>query len=517
MIPRGGDRDESGVLVIYTGGTIGSRPNQLGDPESPQVVVPWEELRAGMPAIDGLGFSVDCVSLSEPLDSCNVGPAEWQFMARAVADNYQRYAGFVILHGTDTMVYTASVLSFMLRNLGKPVVLTGAQRSALVDVRNDATQNLISALRIAQRRAESIPLVPEVCICFGTALYRGNRTIKRDTSGYEAYDSPNLEPIGEVGDRIIINPRLVRPLPVQPFRPRFELDTNVLPIFISPGIQDTEMVSRQLETPGVRAVVVMGFGSGNIPTSPAFLDLFRRARERGVLLAIVSQCRRGPAELGIYETSAELLETGFVAASDLGFEAAVCKLMVLLGQADVTVEDVELEYQRAIAGEQSESVHLTRFGPDSGGTATAGADGRLRLRAVPIVGMWDPGRVERALLRLRGARLDGQKTPERLSDSAMPERGVLVTSGTDAVDVRVFVNLDPGAEPDEQSPSFAGAFRRYASGPRRSLLVLDIAGAVRSSVRAGERVSVTIIVDTPGASLTWERAEIAVMVRETDL
>jgi L-asparaginase len=515
--------DGSGVLVIYTGGTIGSKPNQPGDPESPQVVVPWEELRAGMPEVDRIGFPVDCMSLPTPLDSCNVGPAEWKFMAKAVADNYDDYAGFVILHGTDTMVYTAAILSFMLRNLGKPVVITGAQRSALVDVRNDASQNFIAALRIAQHAKEAIPLVPEVCICFGTALYRGNRTVKRDTSGYNAYDSPNLEALGEVGDRIIINPRLVKPAPDQPFQPRLTLDTNVLPIFISPGIQDTEMVARQLATPGLRAVVVMAFGSGNIPTREDFLDLFRKAHESGVLLADVSQCPRGPVELGVYETSAALLEAGFVAASDLSYEAAICKLMALLGQPDVELPDVEVAYQQALAGEQSESLHLTRFGRDSGGKATSSLDGRVRLKAVQVEGQWSPARVERALLRLRGACFEGvTASPTSPEVGATP--GSLRLKGPESptatsmpVDLRVFVNLDPNGVPNEKSPNFAGHFHRYPTGSDTMLLVLDIAPAVRASVRPGERISITVFVDTPGASLRWEQTELAVFVRETDL
>lgn len=511
-----------GVLVIYTGGTIGSKPNQPGDPESPQVVVEWEELRAGMPEIERIGFQVDCVSLKPPLDSCNVGPKEWLFMAQAVADNYHDYNGFVILHGTDTLAYTAAVLSFMLKNLAKPVVITGAQRSALVDVRNDASQNFIAALRIAQHEQEGMSIIPEVCVCFGTSILRGNRTVKQDTSGFAAYDSPNLEPLGEVGDRIIVNPRIVRAMPTQPFQPRLRLNTLVLPIFISPGIQDTDMVAGQLQTPGLRGAVVMAFGSGNIPTKPEFLDIFRKAREeKGVILVDVSQCRRGPVELGIYETSAALLEAGFVAASDLGYEAAICKLMVLLGDPDVSVDEVEIEYQQAIAGEQSESLNLTRFGPESGGMATSGLDGRFRFRAVQLVGQWQPERIERALLRLRGAAFDGVSsgTPQSSSGAETGSLRVRPSTGpagppSSPVDLRVFVNLDPDQPPVESSPTFAGHFRRYPSVGDSMLLVLDIARAVRASVRAGERISVTIFVDTPGVSLKWESAELGLFVRD---
>ena len=190
-----------GVLVIYTGGTIGSRPRDIEDPESPQVVVPWEVLEEGTPELKKVKdrFPVDCVSI-KPLDSCNVGPEEWREMGKIVFDNHDKYEGFVILHGTDTMVYSASALSFMLQNLQKPVIFTGAQRSALVDIRNDATQNLLTAIELANPVFYNRPSLPEACIYFGGKLMRGNRTIKRDTSGYETYESPNYAHLAEVGD-----------------------------------------------------------------------------------------------------------------------------------------------------------------------------------------------------------------------------------------------------------------------------------------------------------------------------
>jgi len=195
-----------GVLVIYTGGTIGSKPRDP-DPDSPQVVVPWGELQNATPELVKLiqrGLRIECESI-EPLDSCNIGPKAWQQIAGIIRDHYDEYEGFVILHGTDTMVYTASALSFMLRELGKPVILTGAQRSAMVDVRNDATQNFITSVLLAAPLFSKVPVVPEVCIYFGGKLLRGNRTIKRDTAGYDAYESPNLPPLGEVGDKIVIH------------------------------------------------------------------------------------------------------------------------------------------------------------------------------------------------------------------------------------------------------------------------------------------------------------------------
>lgn len=485
---------QPGVLVIYTGGTIGSKPRDP-DPDSPQVVVPWEVLRGGTPEVDEVPFVVDCHAM-EPRDSCNVDPAYWQEMAEVIAGNYNRYAGFVVLHGTDTMVYTACALSFMLRNLGKPVVLTGAQRSRLVSIRNDATQNFLTALEIANPGLSNLPVVPEVCILFGGRLWRGNRAVKRDASGYEAYETPNLEPLGEVGDRIVINERVIRPLPApgKSFNLRKALDTNVFPIFISPGIQETNIAESVLATDRLRAAVVMSFGAGNIPTRPEFVDTFRKARERGIIVANVTQCPRGPVEQGLYETSAELLEAGFVAADDITVEAAVTKLMVLLGDDDLRVDQVEHEFQRSLAGEQSVSLLVTSY-PDSDGRV--GDDpGEHRIRGMLTEGRLASERTSRALLRLWDAEVTAPDP-----------------QNTTPVEFRVFLNLDKGAVADDRAPNFGGRFRRWPT-QRPGITMFDVTAAFRSTVEAGERVAFTIFSDTPGASLSWKRAELAVLVRE---
>jgi len=499
-----------GVLVIYTGGTIGSRPRDP-DPDSPQIVVPWAELLAGTPELQQVPFRIDCFEGIPPLDSCNVGPFEWSGMAECIRDNYDDYDGFVILHGTDTMVYTACALSFMLRELGKPVIITGAQRSALVSIRNDATQNLLTALEIANPLASNLPVVPEVCIFFGGKLLRGNRAVKLDTVGYEAYDTPNLPPLGTAGDRIVINERLVRPLPERGrrFNVRTRLDTHVLPIFVSPGIQDTDIAASQLATEGLKAAVVLSFGSGNIPTREEFLDHFRKARgERDVILTDVSQCPRGPVELGIYETSAELLEAGFISAADITVEAAQCKLMALLGDPDATVEDVEWNFQRSLAGEQSVSLYVTVFGDRSGGELTPDAP-QMRVRGVAVSGAFDATRVERALIRLRRARVEAA--------------GNGGNAATEAIGFRAFLNLDEDARPDEDDPSFGGHFTKWPM-ERDGVVMFDVTSAFRSTVRTGERMSFTLIVDgpeeapdRPNGVLTWQAAELAVYVRESDV
>jgi L-asparaginase len=514
---------EAGVLVIYTGGTIGSRPRDPDDPESPQLVVPWAELKARTPELERLPYRVDAYEGIEPLDSCNVAPQQWKEMAECIHDNYTDYNGFVVLHGTDTMVYTACALSFMLRELGKPVVITGAQRSALVADRNDATQNMLTAIEIANPLASvpTLPVVPEVCIFFGGLLLRGNRAVKEDTVSYTAYRTPNLAPLGTAGDRIVINESLLRPMPAaaRRFNIRTSLDTNILPIFISPGIQNTEIAQSQLKTEGLRAAVILSFGSGNIPTDDTFLDAFRVARATNeVLLANVSQCPAGPVELGIYETSAELLEAGFVSAADITIEAAQCKLMALLGDPDAEIEDIERDFQLSLAGEQTTSLHVMRYPTQLKNDETRVRidvdDSRHRLRGVPVPGGVDAAGVERALLRLRR----GQVTAPQKQTGSKPSRRVNqddegVAPLADPVTFRVFLNMADGSLPEETNPAFGGEFRKWPMDSE-GLVVFDISAAFRSTAEAGERLSLTLYVDSPDGALSWESADLALYVHD---
>lgn len=497
----------NGVLVIYTGGTIGSKPRDP-DPDSPQIVVPWEELRAGTLELRRLldaGLRVECEEI-EPLDSCNVGPQEWQQIAGIIERRYTEFDGFVILHGTDTMVYTASALSFMLRELGKPVILTGAQRSALVDVRNDASQNFITAILIAAHSFSKVPVVPEVCIYFGGKLLRGNRSVKRDTAGYDAYESPNIPPLGEVGDRITIDEARVRRLPEsgRRFNVRKSLDTNVTTVLVYPGIQQTDLAKRQLEglaarpsgrPDGLKAAVVMAYGSGNIPTLwPEWLENFRAARDNGMVIATVSQCKRGAVELGIYETSALLLELGFVAASDITLEAALCKLMVLLGDPDLTQEEVEETFQRSLAGEQTSSVFITKYPLRTGSVKTVGETAAARIPGRPLEGGWQPAQVERALLRFRGARLTTSKRPP--------------------VRFSVYMNLDRPEDASKDHPGYAGEFKKEPTDKPDQIILFDVTSVLTALVKPGDRASFTVVLETEGAEFSWESVELAIIARE---
>lgn len=349
------------VLVIYTGGTIGSMPRDPGDPKSPLVTVSWEEFRRRTSSLsprlaDGtvnaryIGFPVDGISL-EPLDSCNIGPDYWVKIARAIAENYDRYAGFVVLHGTDTMVYTASALSLMLENLAKPVVLTGAQLSHLHNIRNDALQNLLTALLIANPGFSNLPLVPEVSVFFGDKLLRGNRARKITASGFNAFSSPDYPDLAWAGERIIVHTSAVRPASPGPLRLRTRLETNVVAVSFFPGIQQGSLLSHILSDNSLRGIVLKTYGMGTVPSDPRVLGPIAAAVRRGVVAVAVTQCFGGRVDLGRYEAGARLLEAGVISGYDITPEAALVKLMVLLGDPELSTEDVRRLFQLDLAGE----------------------------------------------------------------------------------------------------------------------------------------------------------------------
>ena len=403
------DPANKGVLAIYTGGTIGSMPKDKNDPDSPQVVVPWEEFETKTPQLAELGFRVDCWAFDKPLDSCNIGPREWRRMAETIYEYYGKYEGFVIVHGTDTMVYTASALSFMLVNLQKPVIITGAQRAHLFNVRNDALQNLTTALQIANPKASKIPVVPEVCIFFRDKLLRGNRSRKFDASGYAAYDSPNFKPLGIAGDKIHIDDKLILPVPSdKAFYIRRAMETSVIAFDVFPGIQDSDFASRLLKDSKLKGVILRSYGSGNIPTDPKFLHAFEEATKREVVIQNVSQCAYGMVELGIYETSAMLLDLGMASGVDITPEAALTKLMVALGDEDMaSFEDKRNFMQESRAGEQSISIYVARLRNAGDKSALMDAEHACYRLAPqdPLPGQWGTADIEVAALRLYRAQV----------------------------------------------------------------------------------------------------------------
>ncbi len=288
----------------------------------------FREIRDNIPEIVKLGFEVEVHAFNPPMDSSNMHPEIWVELAGIIGARYAEYDGFVILHGSDTMAFTASALSFLLENLGKPVVLTGSQLP-IGEIRTDAKENIITALEIAAARKGGRALVPEVCIYFDYQLFRGNRSKKYNAEKFEAFYSMNYPPLAEAGISIKYHREFILKAPDKPLKVYRQLDSAVSVLKIFPGITPAT-VEAVLGTPGCRAALLETFGSGNATTAPWFIGALKTAIARGLVVVDITQCDGGAVELGRYETSVQLKEIGVISGHDMTFEAALAKLMFLL-------------------------------------------------------------------------------------------------------------------------------------------------------------------------------------------
>ncbi len=313
------------ALIIYTGGTIGMvKDSQTGSLKP----VNFERLQANIPEIEKLDIELDIYTFVNTIDSSNVQPSDWIRLVEVIEKNYDRYDGFVILHGSDTMAYTASALSFMLENLSKPVILTGSQLPIGV-LRTDAKENFITALEIAVLKEFGMNKVSEVCIYFEYHLLKGNRTTKFSSSHFNAFASTNYPALAEAGVQIRFNDAILRKYNGKPTLFHKKLDTNIAILKIFPGMT-LQYVQAILSIPGLKAVVLETFGSGNAPTEDWFLDAIRQAIEKGILVVNVTQCSSGAVVQGKYKTSSDLAQMGVLGGQDITTEAALAKLMFLL-------------------------------------------------------------------------------------------------------------------------------------------------------------------------------------------
>lgn len=338
---------KTSILIIYTGGTIG----MVKDSKS-GVLKPFnfENLFDIIPTLKLFNYDINSYCFDPLMDSSNMNPENWVQIVDVIEKNYESYDGFVVLHGSDTMAYTASALSFMLQNLNKPVILTGSQLPLGV-VRTDGRENILTAIEIAAAKEDETPIVPEVCIYFENQLFRGNRTIKFNAQNFEAFLSPNYPDLAEAGININYNTNAIHKPNFKKLKVFRDLDTNIGILKLYPGISKN-LVEAILNTNDLKAIILETYGSGNALDNLWFLELLETAIKQGLIILNVTQCQVGKVEMGKYETSVRLKEMGVIGGKDITTEAAVTKLMYLLGIIKDT-EKVKGMLKKSITGEMS--------------------------------------------------------------------------------------------------------------------------------------------------------------------
>lgn len=344
---------EQSVLMIYTGGTLGMIFKEQG-----LVPFDFDQILQKIPELKQFECNLSVISFDPLIDSSNVTSSFWLKLLKVLSENYENFDAFVILHGTDTMAYSASVLSFLVENLKKPIVFTGAQLPIGV-IRNDARQNILTAIEIATAQKKNEPVVPEVCILFNNYLLRGNRARKSQSLYFDAFHSDNYPFLAQIGiDIMYQNEYILHPSFEKPTIFHSNLDTNVGVLKIYPGMSP-QFAQQILETPNLKAIVMESFGSGNTPTSSWFLDILKYAQNKNILIVNVSQSVGGRVKQGLYETSRHLSELGVLSGADLTTEAALAKLMFLLGQ-NLPLQQLKDAFFISLRGEMQGEVELSK-------------------------------------------------------------------------------------------------------------------------------------------------------------
>jgi L-asparaginase len=471
------------VLILYTGGTIGMVPRDPSNPASPLHPGEKEEILTYVPRLgekEGIYWEILGLPGYEPLDSSDVKSEHWLKMAETIEDQYSNWDGFVILHGTDTMAYTASALSFLLQNLAKPVVITGSQLP-LSSTRTDARLNLANSLFVAGYKATGLPLVPEVVLCFGSKLLRGNRARKFTTSDLDGFESPNFPPLGHLGEHIQIHSNLIRKAAdneKSPFYAHKGLSMNVMDVGLFPGMQAGPLSSVLLNSE-VAGVVVRTFGAGNAMSDTYILNAFKAAIAKDKIILNITQCFKGMVEMGLYEASSALLEMGVISGLDLTPEAALTKMFWILETE--SGPEVQTQLQISQRGEQSEDLFDVRYGE--------------------LGSSLDPAKIKASYKP--GARPAGQFRKERLKRAILRLSGVKFVAKTDCdFELRVFMNHQAGPETPVTDPRcacvFSGKMSAYDESKPGQTLLADITAKVHQFAESGRAINLTVVSPTGG-------------------
>lgn len=484
---------EDKILIINTGGTIGMVNAEEDNPLSPLVLAEtWDQIAGNHHVLkaDILQVKTDYLQFDPLLDSSDINYENWQQMAQVISENYDKFTGFVILHGTDTMCYTASALSFMLENLGKPVIITGSQ-IPMVRARSDSVQNLVTAIHIAASNTFRHPRVPEVCIFFRDHLIRGCRSRKLSSSGYAGFESPNYPLLAKAGEHIDFSPQFIRSKPTeeQEFYANTFLDTHVMVLEIFPGF-DPQILRNVFKEPAaekdrINALVLKTFGAGNAPGSREFLSAIAYVTAQSTIVVDVTQCPEGMVELGLYEASSGLLNRGVISGLDLTPEAAVCKLMYLLGKG-WPKEEVKRMMMLDIRGEQSRNAYNIDF------HEPAKADHVFQTSKI-IPGDIVFSKFEGASIRFQDAKLLSKPDEENL------------------MKLKIFLNHPSADETTpENDPRCAGTITREIKlGESVVDLFCDITAASKKLIQPGQMVSVSVVTE-PGKGIQWEKMSISI-------